>query len=293
HDAGNRKYISYTNLNGGAYTFRLKATGSKELVIPIFIQTPFWKTWWFYMLLFITTTGLVLYFLFYRLQQIRKHEKLKTAYDRKISQLEIKALRAQMNPHFLFNSLNSIRYYILKEDHQNASEYITKFSRLLRLILTNSRHSKISLEDELHALGIYIDFELMRFDNKFEYKISIAPNIDKEDIKIQPMTIQPFVENAIWHGLMPKKDNRLLLVDISISGNILKIIVEDNGVGRQEAKKLSKPDLESTKSYGMQITEDRMNMMKNITGKMSGFKIVDLFENKHPIGTRVIITFEV
>ncbi len=198
-----------------------------------------------------------------------------------------------MNPHFLFNSLNSIRYYILKEDHQNASEYITKFSRLLRLILTNSRHSKISLEDELHALGIYIDFELMRFDNKFEYKINIDPNINQESIKIQPMTIQPFVENAIWHGLMPKKDNRFLSVDISAKDNIIKIIIEDNGIGRQEAKQLSKSGLESTKSYGMQITEDRMQMMNDITGKMSGFKIIDLFENRHPIGTRVIITFEV
>jgi ligand-binding sensor domain-containing protein/anti-sigma regulatory factor (Ser/Thr protein kinase) len=293
HDAGDRKYISYTNLNGGDYVFRLKVTGSDELSIPIFIHTPFWKTWWFYVMLFVVLSGIVLSIYSYRLKQIREQEELKTAYDRKISQLEIKALRAQMNPHFLFNSLNSIRYYILKEDHQNASAYITKFSRLLRLILTNSRHSKISLEDELHALDIYIDFELMRFNNKFDYKITVAPELNQQEIKIQPMTIQPFVENAIWHGLMPKNGDRSLLVDVSLTDSVLKIIVEDNGIGRQAAKKLSESGLENTKSYGMQITEDRMNMMKNITGKMSGFKIVDLFENRHPIGTRVIVTFEV
>ncbi|MCD4694772.1 MAG: histidine kinase, partial [Bacteroidales bacterium] len=292
-DAGDRKFVSYTNLNGGDYIFRLKTTGGKELTIPIYIQTPYWKTWWFYVLIILLVSGLALSFHLYRLRLIRKQEELKIAYDKKISQLEIKALRSQMNPHFLFNSLNSIRYYILKEDNENASEYLTKFSRLLRLILSNSRHSQISLKDELHALEIYIDFEQMRFNQKFDYRITVGQNINQEEIKIQPMTIQPFVENAIWHGLMPRKTNGTLLVDISLEGKILKIIIEDNGIGRQKAKELSKSGLEETKSYGLQITEERMNIMENVRGKRSGFKIVDLFDNKHSVGTRVIITFEI
>jgi len=143
-------------------------------------------------LITLTIIGLAILVHLYRTKQIKKREELKTVYNKKISELEVKALRTQMNPHFLFNSLNSIRYYILKEDNKNASEYITKFSRLLRLILKNSRQNQISLKDELHALKIYIDFEQMRFNRKFEFNLEVDSNINQDDIQVQPLTIQPF-----------------------------------------------------------------------------------------------------
>lgn len=293
-NAGQRKYISYTNLGGGNYNFRLKTNNSNEIVIPIFIETPYWKTWWFYSLLFVSIILLALFAHYYRMNQLKKQEELKTLYNKKIGQLEIKALRAQMNPHFLFNSLNSIRYYILKDENENASEYITKFARLLRLILRNSRQNQISLNDELNALEIYIDFEQMRFNKKFDHKINIEDNINREHIKIQPLTIQPFVENAIWHGLMPKKENGMLKVDISKKNGKLNIIIEDNGIGREKAAQIKKNNLFEEKSYGLQITEERMSLMKSIRGKQSDFNIIDLYnDNNEPAGTRVEIKFEI
>ena len=163
----------------------------------------------------------------------------------------------------------------------------------MRLILKNSRQSQISLKDELHALKIYIDFEQMRFNRKFEYNLDVQKNIDQENIKIQPLTIQPFVENAIWHGLMPKEGIGILKIDVAKKNGMLNIIIEDNGIGRQKADEHKKNELAESKSYGLQITEERMNMMTNIRGKQSGFKIIDLFDKKQPAGTKVIITFEI
>ncbi len=293
HNAGDRTYLSYTNLAGGNYKLRITANNSDELVIPLHIETPYWKTWWFITLLIILILGIASSAHLNRLSQIKKREKLKTDFDKKISSLEIKALRAQMNPHFLFNSLNSIRYYILKEDNDNAAEYITKFSKLLRLILNNSRQNQISLHDEIYALDIYIDFERMRFSSKFDYELVIEDDVDINHVHIQPLTLQPFVENAIWHGLMQKKETGKLKIHIFKNGNMVKIIIEDNGIGRKKAKEIEESGLEETKSFGLKITKDRLSLMESIHGKKSNLKIVDLFDNKKAAGTKVIITFEV
>ncbi|MBI9038249.1 MAG: histidine kinase [Bacteroidales bacterium] len=290
--AGDRTYISYTNLKGGKYKLHIKSNNTEKLILPLHIETPYWKTWWFFSLCILLAIGLLLMGHLYRLRQIKKQEHIKSDFNKKINQLEMKALRAQMNPHFLFNSLNSIRYYILKNDNDNAAEYITKFSKLLRLILSNSRQNQISLKDELHTLEIYIDFEQMRFNNKFSYEILIEPEIKSEEIQIQPLTIQPFVENAIWHGLMPKKDKGHLEISVSADGKRTKIIVKDNGVGRKNADDIDKSGLRETKSFGLKITEERMNLMESIHGKKADFKIVDLFDNKQAAGTKVIITIE-
>ncbi|MCD4734968.1 MAG: histidine kinase, partial [Bacteroidales bacterium] len=293
HDAGQKTFVSYTNIAGGTYRFRLKANNNEEIVIPLYISTPFWKTWWFYGLIIMLLVFVSVMAHRLRLRQIRREEEIKSAFNKKISELEVKALRAQMNPHFLFNSLNSSRFYILKNQNENASDYITKFSKLLRLILKNSRQNQISLTDELHALEIYLEFEQMRFSKKFDFDIKIAETVNTDKIQVQPMTIQPFVENAIWHGLMPKENDRLLRIAVKKNEKYLNIVIEDNGIGREEAAKIRKDELSETKSYGLQITEDRMNIMNRIGGKESEFKIIDLYdEEKNPCGTRVLITYE-
>lgn len=292
--AGTRKYVSYTNLPGGNYTFRLKTGNGNELQVPIFIETPFWKTIWFYSIVAILVLASLFGFYQYRMSQVRKQEEIKSSYDKMIGQLEMKALRAQMNPHFLFNSLNSIRYYILKEEFENASEYITKFSKLLRLILRNSRLNMITLKEELESLSLYIDFEQMRYSKNFSYTKEISDSVNLEEILIQPMTLQPFVENAIWHGLMPKENDRQLLMRMERSNNLLTIVIEDNGVGRKKASKIKqKNDISDTKSYGLQITDDRFAILQNIRGKRSDYKITDLFDkDQQPAGTRVTIYYE-
>lgn len=145
-------------------------------------------------------------------QNIIIQQNLKKEYDRRIAETEMKALRAQMNPHFLFNVLNSIKLFMVQNDAQKASIYLTKFSRLIRLILNNSKNKMVCLSDELEALKLYIEMENFRFDNKFDYSIRIDEEIEKDIIKIPPLILQPYVENAIWHGLMHKEDGRGKLV---------------------------------------------------------------------------------
>lgn len=292
HYAGKRTYLSYSNVEGGEYILKIKSSYGNKIEIPVIIETPFWETWWFFTLIIISFLGLLLSGHLYRLHQLRKREKIKSDYDKELNRLEMKALRAQMNPHFMFNSLNSIRYYILKNDNANAAEYITKFSKLLRLILNNSRQNLISLKDELNALEIYIDFEQMRFNNKFWYQINISQGFDTAGVKIQPMVIQPFVENAIWHGLMPKEEKGYLKIDVSKTEHAVIITIMDNGIGRQKAKEMLNKGLIEAKSFGLKIMEDRMTLMESIRGKKSDFKIIDLFDRKKPVGTKIIITFE-
>lgn len=297
--AGNRKYVSYTNLPGGRYTFLLRASDGRmeysEILLPLYIGTPFYKTAWFVFILILIVLLILFALHRYRMRQVRRHEEMKTSYNKMISELEMKALRSQMNPHFLFNSLNSIRCYVLKEEFDNATGYITKFSKLLRLILHNSRRNTISLSEELETLRIYIEFEQMRFDNGFEYQESIQEGLDFDKIMIQPMTMQPFVENAIWHGLMPKEDNRVLTLSITRLDGMLTIIIEDNGVGRGSSGKMKQEDDHSaSKSYGLQITRERFAMLASIRGKRSDFEITDLYDpDNEPVGTRVTINYEI
>lgn len=297
--AGSREYVSYSNLPGGSYIFRLRASSGSgrynEISLPLFIGTSFWKTPWFYLMVVMVISTLIFSLFRYRIHQIRRQEEIRVQYDKTISQLEMKALRAQMNPHFLFNSLNSIRYYILKEELDNASDYITKFSKLLRLILRNSRQNMITLAEELETLSIYIEFEQMRFGKSFDFKKTIDPAVKPDDIMIQPMTIQPFIENAIWHGLMPKEDDRKLSLSISQKDNYLAIVVEDNGIGRNKAKALEQDsNMGETKSYGLQITSERFEMLHKARGKRSEFEITDLTDSEgNAAGTRVTIHYEI
>jgi LytS/YehU family sensor histidine kinase len=200
------------------------------------------------------------------------------------------ALRAQMNPHFLFNALNSIKSFILKEDKREASRYLTKFSKLMRIILKNSKQKFISLSEELDALQLFIEFEEMRFSKKFLYEITVAGNIDKEDMYLPPLLIQPFVENAIWHGLLHKADQGKLKIDVKRQNKLLKITVSDNGIGREKSNELKSKSGSKKKSYGLQITDDRIKLMHDTFGIESSLEIHDLYSEKNIAeGTEVIL----
>lgn len=224
--------------------------------------------------------------------QESRSKQLKSEYEKQLVESEMNSLRLQMNPHFIFNSLNSIRYFILKQDSDKAADYITSFAKLLRLILHHSKKTQITLAEELEALELYMMFEAERFNEKFSKEIRIQKNIDTAGVLIQPLIIQPFVENAIWHGLMHKSEGGNLLIDISKQeNNNLKIIIEDNGIGRQKAKELKSKDHGGHKSYGMDITRERLEAMNKIGSGNAGFKMEDLKdENGEAIGTRIILT---
>lgn len=292
-----RRFANYTNVPGGDYVFQLQAMNNegiwndKILELPVHVDTPFWETWWFRLLVIIGIAAVVFPLYNYRENVIRKKEQIKAAYEKKIANVEMSSLLAQMNPHFLFNSLNSIDSYIIKNDTRKASEYLNNFARLMRLILQNSRSNYISLKDELEALELYMQMESLRFNDKFEYSIHVEENINTAAVSMPPMLIQPYVENAIWHGLMHKSDGVKGKVDINIKieDYKLKCMVQDNGIGRGKAEEIKSQKTGNHKrSMGMQITSDRIEMINKLYGTDTKVAIKDLYDNNgEASGTRV------
>lgn len=224
-------------------------------------------------------------------ENVRRKEAQLLELDKRLAESELTALKAQMNPHFLFNCLNSINWYIVKNRPLEASRYLTKFSRLIRLILDNSKHPKIPLATEIETLRLYVEMESIRFEEKFEYEIAVDDTLDTDEVKIAPMILQPFVENAIWHGLMPLAGSRpgRLRVEIAQRADHLHCAIEDNGIGREAAQKLHSGAVGSRESRGMRITAERIAIL-NQQGSSDGdfVQIIDLQgENGAAAGTRV------
>jgi LytS/YehU family sensor histidine kinase len=208
----------------------------------------------------------------------------------KTSELEMQALRAQMNPHFIFNSLNSINRFIMQNEQEQASEYLTKFSRLVRHIFQNSQDAYITLEEELETLKLYLDLETLRFDDHFKYHISIHPDLEISSLRVPPLIIQPYVENAIWHGLMHKEEDGSVEIEIFPENEHLVIIIRDDGVGRKMAAALGSKSATHHKSMGLKITADRIALFNHSNVKESFVHINDLVHSDGlPAGTEVII----
>ena len=217
--------------------------------------------------------------------QIEKLENIK-----KLADLEMQMLRTQMNPHFIFNSLNSINRFILQNNKNDAAEYLTKFSRLVRMILQNSQTAVITLEEELNALRLYLELEMLRFDHRFSYNFKIDDNVDISMIKVPPLIIQPFVENAVWHGLMPKEATGLLEIEIKEEANTLVVKVSDDGVGRVTTKPDQNDHVKNHRSLGIEMTIQRIRMMYIDPQSISPVTINDLTDaDGQAAGTEVII----
>ncbi|HLA59076.1 MAG TPA: histidine kinase [Puia sp.] len=224
----------------------------------------------------------------------RRNDKLKSEnIQRKLlhdtSEIELQALRAQMNPHFIFNCLNSINRFIMKNEPRIASDYLTQFSRLIRFVLNNSKKSWVPLEDEIDMLKLYLDMERLRFKNAFSYQLICDETIDPLTMFIPPLLLQPFVENAIWHGLMHKKENGLVTISFRIENDILHCTIIDNGVGRSAAAAAGSKSSQSHKSLGIQIARERLALINgNMEDEKVAFDIEDMFDNAGlPAGTKV------
>ena len=277
HYTGNQRTGSYTNVPGGRYTLRLKArNGSGNWnengqQVEIYIAHHFAATWWFKLLVLAGILGLVYLLYRYRIDRIDKEARLRSDYEIKLNELENSALRTQMNPHFIFNSLNTINSFINRNEGIKANQYISKFSKLIRLILDHSREKKILLQDELDVLALYIQIERIRFENKFDYELHIGEGIDPGLLEIPPLIIQPFVENAILHGLLPLDSGGVLKISIDKSDELLLCVVEDNGVGRKVSAQQKQLSPGKNKSHGIEITMKR----------------IELFNKEHHINTEV------
>ncbi|HEU5052716.1 MAG TPA: tetratricopeptide repeat protein [Hanamia sp.] len=222
------------------------------------------------LLVLLGISGVVLY----KRRKDTLEKKKEAEFNAQVAYTEMKALRAQMNPHFIFNSLNSINDYIDKHDTTTATLYTTRFAKLMRMILENSEQKEILLSEDLKALELYMQLESMRMENKFDYQIKVDEDIDPENTLIPPLILQPFVENSIWHGISKKQGPGKILISIKKEGNMINCIVEDNGIGMKESA-VSKTENEnqSKKSLGMKITKARIDIMNKM--KKSNAKITE------------------
>ena len=232
--------------------------------------------------LLLALLALILYIL-YRQYQLKNEKKLLT--------LEQSMLRSQMNPHFLFNSLNSIKLYIINNEKKNAVYYLNKFSKLVRKILEASSLKEISLSEELETIELYMNIENIRFSNEIKFKIEIEEGIDTELIKIPSLILQPFLENAIWHGLSSKEGDKSIWIEVKKENDYFTAIsIYDNGIGRAAAEVIKENKVLKRKSIGIDITKERLaNFSKDYENSFD-FKMVDLFDdNNNPNGTKVTI----
>ncbi len=226
----------------------------------------------------------------YKRKQLEK-EKKNAELQKMTSELQL--LRTQMNPHFIFNCLNSIKLYAEKNDMEAATTYLSKFSRLMRLVLENSKNSQITLKQEIETIRLYLDMEAMRFKEKLQYQIIVDKNADPEYTELPPMLIQPYVENAIWHGLMHKEGGGLITVHVSEQDEMLVISVKDNGIGREKAAALKSRLATTHKSFGMNITGERLELLNAKNKTNANISVNDLYENGVATGTEVIIKIPV
>lgn len=283
-----QRMINFSALSPGSYTFEVQSQNedgfwSASTKYAFVIHPAFWNTWWFLMLA-VSLIGFLVFRLFkYRTNQIRHEAEV----VKQMADLERSALRAQMNPHFIFNCLNSISNFINKGDNVAANHFLSTFSKLIRAALNHSRANKISLEDELDLLKNYLSLEQVRFEDRFDYEITVADNVEPFEINIPPMLVQPFVENAIIHGLTQKDKKGHISLHFERQGDYLIINITDNGIGIEQSQK-QKAGVESLrKSVGMTITKRRLEMLQ-MEGKKGAILVEEL---KGPdgsvLGTRV------
>lgn len=305
-EAGDIRTASFTNLDPGSYIFKVQAANNDGVwnmegsQVRLMVHSPLYMHWWFNPSLIglITLILSVIAYLAVKTtrskakQQLVETELRLSKAEKEGVQYRLSSLRAQMDPHFIFNSLNSIQHFIANSDKNAARNYLSKFASLMRLILNSSREEVISITEELNTLKLYIDLERLRFDYRFDYEIISSDSIDLDEVEIPTMLLQPYIENAIIHGLKNKTDELgKLLIEVEDLGNKrLRIVIEDNGIGRERAKKIRNQKLGTYKSLGMEVTQDRLSLWG--TGDDSAqIEITDLFDSeKDPVGTRVEIT---
>ena len=287
--------VKYSYLHPGNYTFVVatqNADGSwnpKTASFSFFIETPWWQTWWFRTLVGLCLIGTIYLIVRWRFNAYKQ----KINRERALSESELKALRSQINPHFIYNSLNAIQDFILQNQKEDAHLYLTKFATLMRSILSHSRTSTVSLEEEITSLRLYLELETLRFNNQFTFQFIVDEQIDTEYVQIPSMILQPYIENAILHGLATINEGGKIIISFSLKNNFLVSTIEDNGIGRKKAAESRKQRIwKGHKSLGMAVTQERIDLISHHQKEKTRIEISDLVnETNTPLGTRVTIYF--
>jgi len=287
--------VEYRKLSPGDYSFRIRGASSLGLVnekeISIRIIPAWWQTILFRILVIsssIIIIGLIIWIRYLIIHRRHEMEKQILTIKNELVQSQKFALRSQMNPHFIFNSLNSIQNFVLKNDVDGANYYLSNFSMLMRKVLEYSQYNLITLDDELKLIELYIKMEKLRFSNKFDVKIHVDPEIDVHMLKIPPMLLQPYLENAILHGLQLIKHRGLLKVMVIAAEKSMNIVIEDNGIGRKKANLIRQKY--AHKSKGLKNIEKRIQLYNKINLQPIAVNIKDIFDNDNqPAGTQVTL----
>lgn len=299
-ESGNRRFASFGQLQAGNYIFKVRATNGdgklclKEAELRFSIVPPFWLTWWFRIGFIFLVAGGVALFIYLRVKSVIEEEQEKTKNNKMMAELELKALRAQMNPHFIFNSLNSIQDFVLNNDGAQAAKYLSKFAKLMRMILDISEQTFVNIQQKIVFLKLYVELEALRMNNNFSYRFEIENEFEMEG-QIPTLLVQPHIENAIWHGLQYKQGEKILIIRIKkLSEDMLLCEVEDNGIGRKAGLSIKQNKTILHQSKGIRITEDRMKILKRTFGQSPKIEIIDLKDkNNVACGTKVIIQIPV
>ncbi|KAA3626510.1 MAG: hypothetical protein DWQ02_20410, partial [Bacteroidetes bacterium] len=292
--------VRFANLSPGNYTFQVKSINSNKVAserpvqFSFTINAPFWQKRWFPWAaagLFLIIASLIFRTRYLQLKRKSQRKEQELSLEKKMLELEQKALQLQMNPHFIFNTLNSIQGLISQQDPKKARFYLAKFSRLMRSVLENSRSERISLEDEIDTLDHYLSLEQFGKNDTFEYQIVVDPEMDIEEIMIPPLMVQPFVENAIVHGISGLGKKGKIDIEFKQENDFVHCTITDNGIGREAAIKQKSQQEAKHKSMGLQVTAERLELIND--HQKESFSIEDLIaEDGTSEGTRVFLKFK-
>lgn len=242
------------------------------------------------MLLFLT--GIIAFFVFRSIRESKIKQTLD--FEKRMLNVKMESLQAQMNPHFIFNSLNSIENFVMRNDKLAASQYLNKFATLVRTILESSRMDTIPFATDLKATQTYIDLERLRFNNKFTVVEEIDPELLNPEYRVPPLIIQPYIENAILHGLAPsEKEDLVLRIRAYIQEDFIHYIIDDNGIGRELARRYRATNESDHISLGIQLTEEKMNIYSRQNNTITDIRIIDLYDNNYPSGTRIVLRIQI
>ena len=278
--------IAYKSLPPGDYNFVyrtvFRGVKGENHNFSFSIAAPLWRIWWFWLLVILVLfAGIYFYF-----TNLIKRQRLKANVQRELIGSKLIAIQSQMNPHFIFNSLNSIQDLVLRQEGEDAYNYISKFAFLVRKVLAFSDTDFVDVSEEVKLLTVYLELEKLRFNNDFHFEIESQ---DADGIQIPPMIVQPFVENAIKHGLLHKLGQKKLSVTFSIQNDNLLCEVQDNGVGRAKSAEINERKSGQHSSFSVKSVRSRFDILKTLYGGELGLEFEDLFDNNEPAGTKVIL----
>jgi hypothetical protein len=290
--------LLFSSLSPGSFLLEFKIDGSKAAEkIAFEIRPPYWQTWWFYLTFVLLVVGVVFVVFRWRIRNDLKKIALlneKIQLEQSLNKSILTAVKSQMNPHFFYNALNTIQAFIYTNDNKTANSYLAKFSKLTRMVLEMSERDTITLAEEFKALELYLELEKMRFQKNFHYTLNTETIDSPTMIEIPPMLIQPYLENAIKHGLLHREGERKLEVSFSLkSNNQLEVVIEDNGVGREKSAEINQMKKEKHSTCSSEANQKRLEILNVHNNEMSAIEIQDKYDDTGvALGTRVVLNIK-